>query len=145
MAGPFTSVCYTATLKAAQGSGWVEAGLLSRDWDTTRFVPFVSFTNSGQGSKLHKRKWSKTIINFIYQNNSVLKTEKVSVYPVTTQEKLSQGTQNEVTHLAFEVTEFFSWTVTDKQINEKVAMLLFLMILHNTSGYIHCTEACLLA
>lgn len=31
MAGPSTSVCYTATLKAAQGSGLVEAGLSSRD------------------------------------------------------------------------------------------------------------------
>lgn len=54
------------------------------------------------------RKWSETIISFIYQNNSALKTEKVSEYPVTTQEKLSQGTQNEVTHLAFEAKEFFS-------------------------------------
>lgn len=84
MAGPSTSVCYTATLKAAQGSGLVEAGLSSRDWAATRLVLFVSFTNSGQGSKLHRRKWSTTIISFIYQNNSALKTDTVSAYPVTT-------------------------------------------------------------
>lgn len=70
----------------APGSGSVEAGLLSGDWDTTHFMPFISFTNSGQGSKLHMRKWSRTIISFIYQNSSALKTEIVSVYPVTTQE-----------------------------------------------------------
>lgn len=47
MAGPSTSVCYTATLRAARGPGSVEAGLLSGDRDTTHFMPFVSFTNSG--------------------------------------------------------------------------------------------------
>lgn len=58
--------------QAAPGSGSVEAGLLPRDWDTTCFMPFISFTNSGQGSKLHMRKWSRTIISFIYQNSSSL-------------------------------------------------------------------------
>lgn len=84
MAGPSTSVCYIGTLKAAPGSGLEDAGLSSRDRATTRLVLLVSFTNSGRGSKLHMRKWSTTIISFIYQNNSALKTDMVSAYPVTT-------------------------------------------------------------
>lgn len=43
MAGPSASVCYTATLKAPPGSGLLEAGRLSRDWDTTPFMLYLIY------------------------------------------------------------------------------------------------------
>lgn len=83
------------------------------------------------------------MIGVIYQNYSALKTEAVSVHPVTHRKMLSSGRQNEVTYLAFEVKEFFLWSVTSNRWTTKHSSALWWWCY--LTHWKCCTKYCLFA
>lgn len=110
---------------------------------TVCLMPSISGYKLRSRQQRHARQRSNTMIGVIYQNYSALETEVVSVHPVTQRKMLSSGRQNEVTYLAFEVKEFFLWSVTGNRWTTKHSSALWwwCYLMH----WKYCTKYCLFA